>query len=70
MHLSIQFPPGLALPLPKSFFVLDGKSPEETNEFKEEVRIVRKQVHAQAHKLSFDLPAWGVGVMLTNTGAL
>jgi len=70
IEVTIQFPPGSALPLPKSFLVLEGKSPEKTNEFKEEVRIVRKPIHTQGHTLSIQLPAWGLGVMVTQKGAL
>jgi len=70
IEVTIQFPPGSALPLPKYFWVLEGKSPEKTNEFKEEVRIVRKPIHTQSHNLSIQLPAWGVGVMVTSKEAI
>jgi predicted alpha-1,6-mannanase (GH76 family) len=70
MQVTIHFPQDSALPLPKSFWVMDGKSPEHTNEFSEEVRVVRKSMHINGHTLSIQLPAWGLGVMLTDEGAL
>ncbi|UCE62865.1 MAG: hypothetical protein JSU59_08245, partial [Nitrospirota bacterium] len=66
MKVIIHFPQASDLPLPKSFWVMDGKSPEHSNEFKEEVRIVRKPINIQGHALSMKLPAWGVGVVVPN----
>ena len=63
-RVSVTFP-DCGCPLPRRLVRLDAAGPEATNEKSELVRTVTEAVAVEGFTISFVLPPWGFGVVLS-----